>query len=72
MNEFTISSSREKVELSVEEESMALTAAIFVVRYKPQLFYQTTTIRNDSEEENSDENRSPRTHIKSPLILHTY
>ena len=45
MNAFTISSSSEKVELSLEEESMALTAAIFVVRYIPQVFNTTTTIR---------------------------
>ena len=46
MNEFTISPSSEKVELSLEEESMAITAAIFIVRYIPQNFYQTTIFRN--------------------------
>ena len=46
MNAFTISSSSEKVELSLEEESMALIAAIFVVRYIPQVFNTTFDIQH--------------------------
>ena len=46
MNDFTISSSSENVELALEEESMAFTAAIFVVRCSYQLFKYLTIIRN--------------------------
>jgi len=38
MNDCTISSSSENVELALEEESMAFTATIFVVRCSYQFF----------------------------------
>ena len=41
MNEFTKSSSSKTEELSLDDESGACTAAIFIVRYKTQSFYHT-------------------------------
>ena len=46
MNEFKLASSSETVELSQDEESMACTAAIFVVRCSYQLFKYTAIIWN--------------------------
>ena len=46
MNEVTISSTDKKVELSLEVESLAFTAAIFRVRYIPTFFYKQIAVRS--------------------------
>ena len=48
MNQFTVSSRNKNMELSVEVESMAFTASIFIVRYSPQIFNTNFDIRHSN------------------------
>jgi hypothetical protein len=59
------------MELSVEEESMAFTAATFIVRYSPQLFNTPSDIRQQSDIIAEIVYSNQRTDVFPPYIFTT-